>query len=139
MQVARFERDTQTVAAFNKYQQVSADATTQMVSLFSLSCILSETSHHWYSSHLQDRIGCYITNRTDKIIIPGPYETADQYHARIMEKVSIGCGTNASLTVLRMCDIVTEKKSQIYRNWHLVHTRYTHRNASWICTKQFIK
>ncbi|XP_019861687.1 PREDICTED: IQ and ubiquitin-like domain-containing protein [Amphimedon queenslandica] len=64
--IAMFERDTQTVFTRNCYQQVMVDAATQM-----------------------NQTGCYITSVTDKIKIPGPYETADEYHGKILKKIII--------------------------------------------------
>ena len=36
----------------------------------------------------QQKTGCYISNSPDKIITSLKYETADEYHKRILEKVS---------------------------------------------------
>eukprot|EP00731_Ephydatia_muelleri_P008636 Em0004g974a len=60
------ERDAQTVVSRNKYQQVTADAATQM-----------------------QKTGCYISNCPDKIIISQKYETADEYHKRILGKIIV--------------------------------------------------
>ena len=36
----------------------------------------------------QTKDGCYVSNVTDKILIPGKYVTAEQHHRRILKKVS---------------------------------------------------
>ena len=36
---------------------------------------------------LQTKPGCYVSNVTDKVLIPGVYETADEKIARRLEKV----------------------------------------------------
>jgi hypothetical protein len=64
--IARFQRDTQTFKLRNRYQQVSMDAATQM-----------------------NQTGCYISDKTDKIIVPKQYETADVYHSKILKKVIV--------------------------------------------------
>ena len=62
--VTRFCRDTQTVNAKNRLQQTTLDTSTQMTT-----------------------IGCYVANMTDKLVVPGRYETADEYHSKRLEKV----------------------------------------------------
>ncbi|XP_071484963.1 IQ motif and ubiquitin-like domain-containing protein [Diadema antillarum] len=64
--ITRFCRDTQTVSAKNRLQQTTLDTSTQMTT-----------------------IGCYVSNMTDKLVVPGRYETADEYHAKRLEKVII--------------------------------------------------
>ena len=40
----------------------------------------------------QTKDGCYVSNVTDKILIPGKYVTAEQYHRKILKKVcSVRC------------------------------------------------
>eukprot|EP00061_Rhincodon_typus_P012958 g39031.t1 len=48
-----------TVSDKNQYQQTANDTSTQMT-----------------------KIGCYVSNITDKLVTPGKYFTAAQYHAR---------------------------------------------------------
>ena len=38
----------------------------------------------------QNRTGCYISHRKDKVLFAGPYQTADEYHAKILDKVLHG-------------------------------------------------
>eukprot|EP00057_Strongylocentrotus_purpuratus_P004505 XP_003728839.1 PREDICTED: IQ and ubiquitin-like domain-containing protein isoform X1 [Strongylocentrotus purpuratus] len=64
--ITRFCRDTQTVSAKNRIQQTTLDTSTQMTT-----------------------IGCYMSNMTDKLVVPGRYETADEYHSKRLEKVII--------------------------------------------------
>ncbi|XP_067091331.1 IQ motif and ubiquitin-like domain-containing protein [Osmerus mordax] len=62
--VETFSRDTQTMSMRSQVQQCSNSTSTQMT-----------------------RIGCYISNAEDKLLAPGPYVTADQYHARRLQAV----------------------------------------------------
>lgn len=64
--VEKFHRDTQTYKLRNRLQQTTNTTSTQMT-----------------------KDGCYVSNVTDKILIPGKYETADQYHKERLEKVII--------------------------------------------------
>ena len=36
---------------------------------------------------LQTKPGCYVSNVTDRVLIPGVYETADEKFAKRLEKV----------------------------------------------------
>lgn len=36
----------------------------------------------------QTKDGCYVSNVTDKILIPGKYVTAEEHHQKILAKVS---------------------------------------------------
>ncbi|XP_069759481.1 IQ motif and ubiquitin-like domain-containing protein isoform X2 [Narcine bancroftii] len=56
--VERFCRETQTISEKNRYQQTTSDTSTQMT-----------------------KIGCYVSNITDKLLTPGQYFTAEEYHA----------------------------------------------------------
>ncbi|XP_078272635.1 IQ motif and ubiquitin-like domain-containing protein [Rhinoraja longicauda] len=56
--VQRFCRETQTVSEKNKYQQTANNTSTQM-----------------------PKIGCYVSNIKDKLLTPGRYFTAEEYHA----------------------------------------------------------
>lgn len=65
--VAKYERDAQTVITLNKRQQAHSDAATQM-----------------------SMTGCFINSREDKILpISGHFETADEYHARLLGHVLV--------------------------------------------------
>ncbi|EDO49624.1 predicted protein, partial [Nematostella vectensis] len=64
--VERFHRDTQTYKMKNMRQQTTNTTSTQMT-----------------------KEGCYVSNVTDKVMIPGKYETADEYHQKRLEKVLI--------------------------------------------------
>lgn len=64
--VELFQRETQTVKTRNKYQQVTVDAATQM-----------------------DRTGCFISDQTDKIIVSGEREMAEDYHKRVLKNVLV--------------------------------------------------
>ncbi|XP_055506213.1 IQ and ubiquitin-like domain-containing protein isoform X1 [Leucoraja erinacea] len=55
--VERFCRETQTVSEKNKYQQTTNNTSTQM-----------------------NKIGCYVSNIKDKLLTPGRYFTAEEYH-----------------------------------------------------------
>ena len=67
----------------HKRQQVHTDAATQMVS--SLCLILN---HITTTSNLQNKTGCFVNSRQDKVLhISGCYETADEYHARLLSHV----------------------------------------------------
>ncbi|NXA30804.1 IQUB protein, partial [Eudromia elegans] len=61
-----FCRETQTVFEKNKLQQTINTTSTQMT-----------------------KIGLYVSNMTDKIIRPGKYVTADEYHKRRLEAVIV--------------------------------------------------
>ncbi|XP_053909856.1 IQ and ubiquitin-like domain-containing protein isoform X2 [Cuculus canorus] len=61
-----FCRETQTVFEKNKSQQTRNTTSTQMT-----------------------KIGLYVSNRTDKLISPGKYLTADEYHKRRLEAVIV--------------------------------------------------
>ncbi|KAG9467602.1 hypothetical protein GDO78_014633 [Eleutherodactylus coqui] len=62
--IARFCRDTQTVFEKKKPQQSRNTMATQMT-----------------------KIGCYVTNITDRLIEPKKYVTADEFHARRLKAV----------------------------------------------------
>ena len=62
--IEKFCRDTQTVKSKNQRQQTYIDTSTQMTT-----------------------IGCYVSNMTDKLIVPGKYTTASEHHAMILSKV----------------------------------------------------
>ncbi|NWX16364.1 IQUB protein, partial [Aegotheles bennettii] len=61
-----FCRETQTVFEKNKPQQTKNTTSTQMT-----------------------KIGLYVSNRTDKLISPGKYLTAEEYHKRRLEAVIV--------------------------------------------------
>ncbi|NXB10091.1 IQUB protein, partial [Cnemophilus loriae] len=61
-----FCRETQTVVERNKRQQTRNTASTQMT-----------------------KIGLYVSNMTDKLISPGKYFTAEEYHKRRLEAVIV--------------------------------------------------
>lgn len=63
--VERYCRDTQTVRQRNIVQQTTNNTCTQMTS-----------------------IGVYVSNMTDKMLVPGKYTTADEYKSNVMSKVS---------------------------------------------------
>ncbi len=80
-----FERDAQTVVVRNKPQQVAMDAATQMVSHRGLCVYLASLLFFFL---IQNKDGCFINVRGDRVLpIKGVYETADEYHQRILEKV----------------------------------------------------
>ena len=62
----KFCRDTQTVEQKHNLQQTSQDCSTQMT-----------------------KIGVYVSNMDDKLVVPGNYTTADQHHSKILNKVGI--------------------------------------------------
>ncbi|XP_030606869.1 IQ and ubiquitin-like domain-containing protein isoform X2 [Archocentrus centrarchus] len=62
--VAVFSRDTQTVELKSQAQQCPVDASTQMTG-----------------------IGCYVSCMNDKLVSPGKYTTADEYHDRRLRAV----------------------------------------------------
>ncbi|KAL0968081.1 hypothetical protein UPYG_G00262140 [Umbra pygmaea] len=62
--VETFSRDTQTVMVKSQSQQCTNSTYTQMT-----------------------KIGCYVSNTEDKLISPGPYFTADQYHSKRLRAV----------------------------------------------------
>lgn len=64
--VEKFHRDTQTYKLRNRVQQTTNTTSTQMT-----------------------KEGCYVSNVTDKILIPGKYVTAEQHHRKILKKVII--------------------------------------------------
>ncbi|XP_072408776.1 IQ motif and ubiquitin-like domain-containing protein isoform X1 [Chiloscyllium punctatum] len=64
--VERFCRETQTVSAKNQYQQTTNNTSTQMT-----------------------KIGCYVSNITDKLVTPGKYFTAAEYHAQRLKAVIV--------------------------------------------------
>ncbi|KAK3736399.1 hypothetical protein QZH41_017899 [Actinostola sp. cb2023] len=64
--VERFHRDTQTYKLRNRVQQTTNVTSTQMT-----------------------KDGCYVSNVTDAVVVPGQYETADEYHSKRLEKVII--------------------------------------------------
>lgn len=57
-------RDTQTYQMKHIRQQTSEDTYTQMT-----------------------KIGVYVSNMEDKLLVPGKYTTADQHHKMILQKV----------------------------------------------------
>ncbi|XP_022103936.1 IQ and ubiquitin-like domain-containing protein [Acanthaster planci] len=64
--IEKFCRDTQTVKQKNIRQQTMINTATQMT-----------------------MIGCYVSNMTDKLVVPGRYQTAEEYHAIRLKKVII--------------------------------------------------
>ncbi|XP_067855911.1 IQ motif and ubiquitin-like domain-containing protein [Heptranchias perlo] len=64
--VEKFCRETQTVSEKNQYQQTANRTSTQMT-----------------------KIGCYVSNITDKLITPGKYFTAAQYHAQRLKAIIV--------------------------------------------------
>ncbi|XP_043084759.1 IQ and ubiquitin-like domain-containing protein isoform X2 [Puntigrus tetrazona] len=62
--VEMFSRDAQTVVLKNQDQQCSKNASTQMT-----------------------KIGCYVSNMEDKLITPGTYITAGEYHSKRLRAV----------------------------------------------------
>eukprot|EP01137_Pigoraptor_chileana_P029792 Opistho-2@15459 len=60
--VEKFHRDTQTVDTRNRTQQAKRDHSTQM-----------------------DKTGCFVHDINDKIIHPGKYMTADEWHALVLK------------------------------------------------------
>ncbi|XP_051546398.1 IQ and ubiquitin-like domain-containing protein isoform X1 [Myxocyprinus asiaticus] len=62
--IETFCRDTQTVQLKNQAQQCSKNASTQMT-----------------------KIGCYVSNMEDKLITPGTYITAEEYHSKRLRAV----------------------------------------------------
>lgn len=64
--VERFCRDTQTSQQRNMVQQTTNNTSTQMT-----------------------KIGVYVSNMTDKLIVPGKYTTADDYKSNILKQVSV--------------------------------------------------
>ncbi|XP_041072081.1 IQ and ubiquitin-like domain-containing protein isoform X2 [Carcharodon carcharias] len=64
--VEKFCRETQTVSDKNQYQQTANDTSTQMT-----------------------KIGCYVSNITDKLITPGKYFTAAEYYACRLKAVIV--------------------------------------------------
>lgn len=62
-------RDTQTVEQRHRVQQTFNDTSTQMT-----------------------KIGVYVSNMPDKLMTPGKYTTADEFHFSILRKVSSYCG-----------------------------------------------
>jgi len=64
--IEKNERDTQTVITRNQVQQTASATSTQMT-----------------------KIGCYVSNVPDRVVIPGKYFTAAEKEALILEKVII--------------------------------------------------
>ncbi|KAK1168987.1 IQ and ubiquitin-like domain-containing protein [Acipenser oxyrinchus oxyrinchus] len=64
--IEKFCRNTQTVREKSQHQQVTYTTSTQMT-----------------------KIGCYVSNTTDKLISPGEYFTADEYHNRRLKAVIV--------------------------------------------------
>lgn len=62
--VERFCRDTQTYYMKHIRQQTSEDSSTQMT-----------------------KIGVYVSNMQDRLLVPGKYTTAEQHHRMILQKV----------------------------------------------------
>ncbi|XP_050413811.2 IQ and ubiquitin-like domain-containing protein [Patella vulgata] len=62
----RYCRDTQTVHQINKPQQTANDMATQMT-----------------------KIGVYVSNMEDKLMVPGKYTSADEFHAMRWSKIVI--------------------------------------------------
>uniref|UniRef100_A0A4W4GMX6 Ubiquitin-like domain-containing protein n=1 Tax=Electrophorus electricus TaxID=8005 RepID=A0A4W4GMX6_ELEEL len=62
--VETFSRDSQTVEVKSQAQQCTINTCTQMT-----------------------KIGCYMSNMKDKLIIPGTYITADEYHSKRLKAV----------------------------------------------------
>ncbi|XP_041692549.2 LOW QUALITY PROTEIN: IQ and ubiquitin-like domain-containing protein [Coregonus clupeaformis] len=62
--VGTFSRNTQTVTVKSQFQQCTNSTSTQMT-----------------------KIGCYVSNMEDKLISPGSYITADQYHGKRLRAV----------------------------------------------------
>ncbi|KAM4874324.1 IQ motif and ubiquitin-like domain-containing protein [Thomomys bottae] len=62
----RFCRNTQTVIEKKRLQQTANTTSTQMT-----------------------KIGVYVANMTDKLVVPGPYFTAEEYHARRLKAVIV--------------------------------------------------
>ena len=63
--VERFCRDTQTVRQHNILQQTTNSTSTQMT-----------------------KIGVYVSNLPDKLMVPGKYTTADEFRSNIYNRVS---------------------------------------------------
>jgi hypothetical protein len=64
--IEKNERDTQTVITRNQVQQTASATSTQMT-----------------------KVGCYVSNVPDRVVIPGKYFTAAEKEALILEKVII--------------------------------------------------
>lgn len=64
--VSKFCRDTQTVEQKHRVQQTTNDMSTQMT-----------------------KIGVFISNIPDKLMVPGKYTTADDHHNMILQKIII--------------------------------------------------
>jgi hypothetical protein len=64
--ILKFQRETQTVNTRNKVQQTTSVSSTQMT-----------------------KTGCFVSSNEDKIIIPGMYETADEFHAKRLKAVIV--------------------------------------------------
>ena len=94
--VEKFHRDTQTYKLRNRVQQTTNTTSTQMVlqsnslSFNLLKGLNSRLKSSFFFSLLQTKEGCYVSNVTDKILIPGKYVTAEQHHRKILKKVSTG-------------------------------------------------
>ena len=66
----RFCRDTQTTQQKHMVQQTTNDMSTQM-----------------------NKVGMYVSNMGDKMMIPGKYTTADDFHSNILNRVRFTCPT----------------------------------------------
>lgn len=64
--VEKSQRETQTYLTRNMHQQTQCDAATQMT-----------------------KTGCFVSHTTDKILFPGEYETAEEYHRKRLEAVVV--------------------------------------------------
>ena len=66
--VEKYCRDTQTSQQRNNFQQTTNSTSTQMT-----------------------KIGVFVANLPDKLMVPGKYTTADEHHKRILDQVSDRC------------------------------------------------
>jgi len=64
--IEKFCRDTQTVDQKNQRQQTTEETSVQMT-----------------------KIGVYVSNMQDRLMVPGAYMTADDYHAMLLSKIII--------------------------------------------------
>ena len=78
-------------------------------------CLWLQFNHlHFYNNlndnnfQFQNRTGCYITDKTDKILYPRKYETADEYHAKILEKVLTTISHSFTVTTCNIDHNTTE-------------------------------
>ncbi|XP_062858594.1 IQ and ubiquitin-like domain-containing protein isoform X4 [Trichomycterus rosablanca] len=89
--VKMFSRDTQTVEVKSQAQQCSIDTSTQMT-----------------------KIGCYMSNMKDKLITPGMYFTADEYHnKRLKAVITIQTYTRRWLAQQFMAHLRQERKLRL--------------------------